>query len=68
MIMTYTRSQLINALAAEYAYLCHDDPCDTDMTAAEYLDWLDTLSLDQLIHETDTDDGYTLDEFIHNYG
>ena len=66
--MTYTRSQLITALAAEYAYLCSEDPDPNDMSATEYLEWLDTLSLDQLIHETDTDDGYTLDEFIHNYG
>ena len=65
--MTYTRAQLITALSSEYDYLCHDDPCDDDMSPAEYLDYLDTLSLEQLIYETDTDDGYTLDQFISNY-
>jgi len=67
--MTYTREQLIHALAAEYDYLCHDDfDPDVDMSPAEHLSYLQSLSLDDLIAETTTDDIYTVDEFIHNYG
>ena len=67
--MTYTREQLITALAAEYDYLCHDDfDPDVDMSPAEHLSYLQSLSLDDLIAETTTDDIYTVDEFIHNYG
>ena len=67
--MTYTREQLITALAAEYDYLCHDDfDPDVDMSPAEHLSYLQSLSLDDLIAETSTDDIYTVDEFIHNYG
>ena len=67
--MTYTRDQLITALAAEYDYLCHDDfDPDVDMSPAEHLSYLQSLSLDDLIAETSTDDIYTVDEFMHNYG
>ena len=65
---TYTRVQLIDALCHEYEYLCHDDyDPDNDMSSSEYRDYLDSLSYDQLIADTDTDDGYTLDEFIANH-
>jgi len=65
---TYTRVQLIDALSHEYDYLCHDDyDPDNDMSSSEYRDYLDSLSYDQLVSDTDTDDGYTLDEFIHNH-
>ena len=65
---TYTRAQLIDALSNEYDYLCHDDyDPDNDMSSSEYRDYLDSLSYDQLIADTDTDDGYTLDEFIANH-
>jgi hypothetical protein len=66
--ITYTRAQLIDALYHEYDYLCHDDyDPDNDMSSSEYRGYLDLLSYDQLIAETDTDDGYTLDEFIANH-
>ena len=66
--ITYTRVQLIDALSHEYDYLCHDDyDPDNDMSASEYRDYLDSLSYDQLVADTDTDDGYTLDEFIANH-
>ena len=65
---TYTRAQLIDALCVEYDYLCHDDyDPDNDMSSSEYRDYLDSLSYDQLVADTDTDDGYTLDEFIYNH-
>ena len=66
--MTYTRDQLITALVAEYEFLCHDDfDPDVDMSPSEYLTQLQSMSLDDLIAETSTDDIYTLDEFIYNY-
>jgi len=66
--MTYTREQLITALTAEYDYLCHEDfDPDVDMTADEYSAHLHSLSIEELIKETDTDDSvYTLDEYMHN--
>ena len=63
--MTYTRDQLISALAAEFEHLSHDD--DADMSPAEYLASLQSMSLDQLIAETTTDDTFTLDDFMHAY-
>ena len=63
--MTYTRDQLITALAAEFEHLSHDD--DADMSPAEYLASLQSMSLDQLIAETTTDDTFTLDDFMHAY-
>ncbi len=66
--MTYTRSQLISALHSEYEFLCHDDfDPDVDMSPSEYLTHLQTMSLDDLINETSTDDTYTLDEFMDTH-
>ena len=67
-IMTYTRSQLISALHSEYEFLCHDDfDPDVDMSPSEYLTHLQSMSLDDLINETSTDDTYTLDEFMDTH-
>ena len=66
--MQYTRQQLIDALSHEYDYLCHDDfDPDVDMSPDEHLEYLNSLSVEQLIDETDTDDGYTLDEYMFNH-
>jgi len=66
--MQYTRQQLIDALAAEYAFLCHDnfDP-DVDVSSEEHLTYLNRLSIEELIDSTDCDETYTLDEFMSNY-
>ena len=65
---TATRSQLITALHHEYEFLCHDDfDPDVDMTDAEHLAYLNSLTVDQLIDETTTDDEYTLDDFLRNW-
>jgi len=64
--MTYTRDQLISALAAEFEHLSHDDD-DADMSPDEYRASLQSMSLDQLIAETTTDDVFTLDDFMHAY-
>ena len=67
--MTYTRSQLIDALDAEYQHLCHDDfDPDVDCSPAEYRAMLLTLDDSELLSETCTDDLYTLDAFMHTYG
>lgn len=69
--MQYTRQQLISALHNEYQNLCHDDPYNPedpyDMTPDEYHNYLNTLSVQQLIDWTDTGEGYTLDEYMFNH-
>jgi hypothetical protein len=66
--MTPTREQLISALVKEYEWLCHDDfDPDQDPTPEEYLEAIKNLSYDELIEETQTDDNFTLDEFIEAY-
>jgi len=65
----FTRQQLIDALQREYEYLIHDDfDPDVDMSADEHLAYLNSLSIDELIDDTNTDDEYTLDAFMHSYG
>ena len=69
LIMTYTKQQLVDALCAEYDYLCHDDfNPDTDPTLDEYRDEMEELTIEQLIEETSTDEHYTLEEFMENWG
>ena len=64
----YSREQLIAALQHEYEFLIHDDfEPGVDLTASEHLDWLNTLSDSELVAETSTGVGYTLDEFMHNH-
>ena len=67
--MTPTREQLIEALYHEYEYLCHDDfnPYE-DPTPEEYLEMIKTLSYDELVSETSTDENYTLEEYLLTYG
>lgn len=66
--MNYTKQQLIDALCAEYDYLCHDDfNPDTDPTLDEYRDDIEKLTVDELIEETSTDEHFTLDEFMERW-
>ena len=66
--MQYTRQQLIDALQHEYEYLCHDDyDPDVDVSPADYLEYLNSLSVEQLIDETDCDEHYTLEEYMYNH-
>ena len=65
--MTPTREQLIDALVKEYEYLCHDDyDPDEDLTPEEYLEMINTLSYEELVSETSTDETYTLEDFLSN--
>ena len=67
--MEYTRADLINALCAEYDYLCHDDfNPETDPTLDEYCEMLEKMSMKELIEETSTDEDYTLDEYMERWG
>ena len=67
-MINHSRDQLIDALYAEYVSLCHDDfDPDVDMSPSEYLTHLQSMSLDDLINETSTDDTYTLDEFMDTH-
>ena len=66
--MTYTNQQLIDALVKEYEWLCHDDfDPEEDATPEQYLDMLQQLSYDELVEETQTDDIFTLDQFMRTY-
>jgi|TARA_B100000035_G_scaffold10589_1_gene8977 hypothetical protein len=67
--MNYTKAQLIDALVAEWEYLCHDDYDPEDLTPEEYRKEMQELTIEQLIEETDTDsEGLTLDEYMETYG
>lgn len=66
--MNYTRADIINALVAEWEYLCHDDYDPEDQTPEEYREDLIEMSLDELVEETSTGEGYTLEEYMENWG
>ena len=66
--MDYTKAQLVDALVAEWDYLCHDDfDPENDPTTEEYREELQEYTLEQLIEETSTGEGYTLEEFMENW-
>ena len=66
--MKYSRSDLINALVAEWEYLCHEDfDPDEDQTPEEYREELQDYSYEQLVEETSTGEGYTLKQFMENW-
>ena len=65
--MDYTKEQLIDALVREWEYLCHDDYDPNDDTPEEYRLKMEELTIEQLIEETSTGEGYTLDEFMENW-
>ena len=66
--MNYTKEQLINALCNEYDYLTHDDfNPDEDPTPEEYRGRLEYLTVEELVEETNTDEEYTLEEFMKHY-
>ena len=66
--MNYTKQQLIDALVHEWEYLCHDDYDPDDDTPEEYRLKMELLTTEELIEETSTGEGYTLDEFMENHG
>ena len=66
---TYSREQLIDALVAEYKWYCHDSYDEEfDNNPDKLRVHLQTLTHEQLIEETATDDvGYTMEEFITSW-
>ena len=66
--MNYTKAQLIDALVAEWEYLCHDDYDEDDQTPEEYREDLIEMTLDELVEETSTGEGYTLEEYMAHWG
>ena len=66
--MNYTKAQLVDALVAEWDYLCHDDYDPDDLTTEEYRKEMQELTIEQLIEETGTDDTYTLDDYMDLHG
>ena len=65
--MKYTKEQLIDALVYEWDYLCHDDYDPDDDTPEEYRLKLELLTTEELVEETSTGEGYTLEEFMENW-
>jgi len=67
--MNYTKEQLIDALVAEYEFLCHDDfDPEVDCTIEEYRTMMEEMSFGELVIETGTDREFTLDEYMRTYG
>ena len=66
--MKITRADIINALVAEWEYLCHDDYDPEDQTPEEYREDLQNYNMEELIDETSNGEGYTLDEGMENGG
>jgi hypothetical protein len=67
--MKYTKQELIDALQAEYDFLCHDDfDPEEDLSLDEHQKMLKDMSYDELVAETCTDDIFTLDDFMRTYG
>ena len=67
--MNYTRADIINALCAEWDYLCHDDfDPENDQTTEEYRNDLIEMTLEEIIEETGIDEDYTLDEYMESWG
>ena len=65
----YSHQQLVDALSAEYEFLCHDDyDPDVDMSPADYRADISKLSHAELVSRTDTDDIFTLSDFMSTYG
>jgi len=64
----HDKQQLINALVAEYEYLCHDDfDPDKDATPEEYLEMVKEMSYDELIEEANLDEDFTLEEYLNTW-
>ena len=65
----YTREQLIDALVAEWEYLCHDDfDPEVDDSPEEYRLKLELYCITELVEEACIDEGFTLDEYMRTWG
>jgi len=59
-----SKEQLIDALYNEYVFLCHDDYSDEYATPEEYLDMLKEMTYDDLVEEANTDETFTLIQYV----
>ena len=67
--MILTKEQLIEALFNEYVFLCHDDyDPDVDIAPEDYLTMLKDMTYDELVEETDTDEHFSLMEYMEAWG
>ena len=68
--MNYSRAELIDALIGQYESFISDAMLDdTDLTLEQYIDSLQTKSIDELVLETSSDEyEFTLDDFMFAYG
>ena len=67
--MSPTKEQLIEALFNEYVWLCHDDyDPDVDIAPEDYLIMLKDMTYDQLVEETDTDEHFSLMDYVEAWG
>lgn len=63
----YSRDQIIDCLISAYRHHLAEGCWDTNETEAQYLERLQSSSMEQLIYETCTDEDFTLEEFMHAY-
>ena len=63
--MTYTANDIRLALIAEHAHYAHDD--STLQSVDEFTQYIAPMLRDELIAETDTDEYYTLDEYMRHW-
>ena len=67
--MSPTKENLIEALYNEYVFLCHDDyDPDVDVSPEDYLEGLKEMTYDELVEETQTDEHFTLIEYLETWG
>jgi len=67
--MIFLKEQLIEALFNEYVWLCHDDyDPDVDIAPEDYLIMLKDMTYDQLVEETDTDEHFSLMDYVEAWG
>ena len=67
--MIFPKEQLIEALFNEYVWLCHDDyDPDVDIAPEDYLTMLKDMTYDELVEETDTDEHFSLMDYVEAWG
>ena len=65
--MTISQEQIRDALIGEHEHYLANCPDDDDMSLEDYIAFVNTLSYDELVAETSTDDSYPLADFIYAY-
>ena len=67
-VPTYSRTQIIKALVANYEWYIHDNYDEHyDNNPDNYRESVVNMSDSELIEETGTDDGYTLEDFMSSW-